>query len=161
MRLCRPNATHDSAKIEWLSLADTPQAWELPQRTKDEDSCLVEIHHSYERPNMQNSRDRWKQNPHHQGLQQPAPYSQDWVGHLPAFLIFAPCCHLRTNESMLECSSLSHVRLSATPCSPPGSSVHGIFQARTLEWVAISFSRASHRPQKLNPGLLHCRQILY
>ena len=26
-------------------------------------------------------------------------------------------------------------------CSPPGSSVHGIFQARRLEWVAISFSR--------------------
>ena len=25
-------------------------------------------------------------------------------------------------------------------CSPPGSSVHGIFQARILEWVAISFS---------------------
>ena len=28
-------------------------------------------------------------------------------------------------------------------CSPPGSSVHGIFQARVLETVAISFSRAS------------------
>ena len=28
-------------------------------------------------------------------------------------------------------------------CSPPGSSVHGILQARTLEWGAISFSRAS------------------
>ena len=27
-------------------------------------------------------------------------------------------------------------------CSPPGSSVHGIFQARRLEWVAISFSRS-------------------
>jgi len=26
-------------------------------------------------------------------------------------------------------------------CSPPGSSVHGIFQARILEWVAVSFSR--------------------
>ena len=25
-------------------------------------------------------------------------------------------------------------------CSPPGSSVHGIFQARILEWVAISYS---------------------
>jgi len=25
-------------------------------------------------------------------------------------------------------------------CSPPGSSVHGLFQARILEWVAISFS---------------------
>ena len=28
-------------------------------------------------------------------------------------------------------------------CSPPGSSVHGILQARILEWVAISFSRES------------------
>ena len=25
-------------------------------------------------------------------------------------------------------------------CNPPGSSVHGIFQARVLEWVAIAFS---------------------
>ena len=30
-----------------------------------------------------------------------------------------------------------------TDCSPPGPSVHGIFQARTLEWVAISFPRGS------------------
>ena len=28
-------------------------------------------------------------------------------------------------------------------CSPPGSSVHGIFQARVLEWVAIAFSTSS------------------
>ena len=28
-------------------------------------------------------------------------------------------------------------------CSLPGSSVHGVFQARILEWVAISFSRGS------------------
>ena len=31
--------------------------------------------------------------------------------------------------------------------SPPGSSVHGILQARVLEWVAISFSRASSWPR--------------
>ena len=31
-------------------------------------------------------------------------------------------------------------------CSPPGSSVHGILQARILEWVAISSSRGSSRP---------------
>ena len=31
-------------------------------------------------------------------------------------------------------------------CSPPGSSVHGIFQARVLAWLAISFSRGSSRP---------------
>ena len=32
-------------------------------------------------------------------------------------------------------------------CSPPGSSVHGILQAKILEWVAISFSRASSPPR--------------
>ena len=32
-------------------------------------------------------------------------------------------------------------------CSLPGSSVHGILQARMLEWVAISFSRRSSRPR--------------
>ena len=31
--------------------------------------------------------------------------------------------------------------------SPPGSSVHGIFQARILEWVAMSSSRGSSRPR--------------
>ena len=32
-------------------------------------------------------------------------------------------------------------------CSLPGSSIHGIFQARVLEWVAISYSRGSSRPR--------------
>ena len=32
-------------------------------------------------------------------------------------------------------------------CSPPGSSVHGILQARILEWVAISLSRGSSWPR--------------
>ena len=32
-------------------------------------------------------------------------------------------------------------------CSPPGSSVHGNFQARILEWVAVSFSRGSSHPK--------------
>ena len=31
--------------------------------------------------------------------------------------------------------------------SPSGSSVHGILQTRVLEWVAISFSRASSQPR--------------
>ena len=45
----------------------------------------------------------------------------------------------------------SYIALSCTTlcdpmdCSLPGSSVHGIFQARVLEWVAISFSRGSSR----------------
>ena len=32
-------------------------------------------------------------------------------------------------------------------CSPLGSSIHGILQARVLEWAAISFSRRSSRPR--------------
>ena len=32
-------------------------------------------------------------------------------------------------------------------CSPPGTSIHGIFQARVLEWVAISFSRGCCWPR--------------
>ena len=43
--------------------------------------------------------------------------------------------------------SLSHV-WSCNPmdCSPPASSVHRIFQARILEWIAISFSRGCSWP---------------
>ena len=40
-------------------------------------------------------------------------------------------------------------------CSPPGSSVHGIFWARILERVAISYSRGIFLIQGLNLGLLH------
>ena len=46
-------------------------------------------------------------------------------------------------------------------CSLPGFSVHGILQARILEWVAIPFSRGIFPTQGSNPGLPHCRQILY
>ena len=48
-------------------------------------------------------------------------------------------------------TSVSHAGV-PTPCDPmdcslPGSFVHGILQARILEWVAISFSRGSSRPR--------------
>ena len=39
--------------------------------------------------------------------------------------------------------------------------VHGILQARILEWVAFPFSRGIFPTQGLNPGFLHCRRILY
>ena len=47
---------------------------------------------------------------------------------------------------------LSHVQLFLTPWT--GSSVHGIFQARTLEWVANSFSRGSSLPRVQTLGLM-------
>ena len=45
-------------------------------------------------------------------------------------------------------------------CSPPDSSVHGILQARILEWVPCSSPGDLPNPG-LNPGLMHCRWILY
>ena len=36
-------------------------------------------------------------------------------------------------------------------CSPPGSSIHGIFQARVLEWGAIAFSASRTNTQKRCP----------
>ena len=62
--------------------------------------------------------------------------------------------------------SLSRVRLSdPMDCSPPGSSIHGIFQARVLEWGAIAFSdngynqslNFSHSSESKSP--LNCKVI--
>ena len=49
-------------------------------------------------------------------------------------------------------------------CRPPGSSVHGIFQAIILEWVAISYSRGSSQPRDWTyVSSISClsRRILY
>ena len=46
-------------------------------------------------------------------------------------------------------------------CSTPGSSVHGVSQARILEWVFCLLLQGIFLTQWLNLGLLHCRQILY
>ena len=47
------------------------------------------------------------------------------------------CMKVKTESEVVQsCSTLSN----PMDCSPPGSSVHGIFQARVLEWGAIAFS---------------------
>ena len=52
-----------------------------------------------------------------------------------------------TSESESEVAQSCPTLCDPMDCSPPGSSVHGIFQARILEWVAISFSRGSSPPR--------------
>ena len=47
----------------------------------------------------------------------------------------------------LVLSALSSLRHHTMDCSPPGSSVPGIFQAKILEWVSISCSRGSFWPR--------------
>ena len=56
--------------------------------------------------------------------------------------------------SVLHAKSLQLCLTLCNPmdCSPPGSSVHGHLQARTLEWVAVSSSRGSPRPREQNHG---------
>ena len=48
---------------------------------------------------------------------------------------------------LVVCCSVVSDSMWPVDCSPPGSSVHGILQARILEWVAISFSRGSSWPR--------------
>ena len=57
----------------------------------------------------------------------------DWRNHLTLLLLHRK----KESEVAQSCPTLCD----PTDCSLPGSSVHGILQARTLEWVAISFSR--------------------
>ena len=63
------------------------------------------------------------------------------------------------------CAAQSHpTTCNPMDCSPSGSSVYRIFQARILEWVAISFSRGSSQPR--DRFRISCvsgigRQILY
>ena len=71
--------------------------------------------------------------------------------------------HHSSKASILQCSAFFMVLLShpymgvitqlcptlcdSMDCNLPGSSIHGIFQARVLEWGAISFSRGSSQPR--------------
>ena len=64
----------------------------------------------------------------------------------PGFQVkdFIYCCYGQCllDKSLQSCPTL----LDSMDCSPPGSSVHGILQARILEWVALPFSRGSSWP---------------
>ena len=52
-------------------------------------------------------------------------------------------------------------QLCLTLCNPMDYTVHGILQARILEWVAVRVSRGIFPTQGWKPNLLHCRWILY
>ena len=94
-----------------------------------------------------------------------APTEHDAVIFSPVLYLYILCCLRRGVDRCKHCSkgsqvpglsqhdaiSLTAAAKSLQSCptlcnpidgSPPGSSVHGILQARTLEWAAISFSNA-------------------
>ena len=73
-----------------------------------------------------------------------------------------PLADLASTLACVWYQSLSRVQLLATPvdCSPPGSSVHGISQARILGWVAISYTGDLPNPA-IELGTPYCRWILH
>ena len=93
------------------------------------------------------------------------PYSSlcIYIWHQPNLPISRNTCSTMKSNILLasvsewSCSVVSdslrpHGQSSLTLCDPmdcslPGSSVHGIFQAIALEWIAISFPRGSSRPR--------------
>ena len=77
----------------------------------------------------------------------------------PSFLLF------RLGESEMKVKVLvAQFRLTVCnpmDCNPPDSSVHGILQARILEWVAIPFFRESSKPRDWMWVSCICKKILY
>ena len=69
--------------------------------------------------------------------------------HYQAFSFAHLIYQISNFKTVKVCSSLSHVKQFVTPCtcSSPGSSVHGILQARMLEWGAIPSSSGSSWPK--------------
>ena len=67
-----------------------------------------------------------------------------------------PCILVFVSMKSESCSVVSN------SCDPMDYTVCGILQARIQEWVAFPFSRGSPQPRdRTNPGLPHCRWILY
>ena len=76
----------------------------------------------------------------------PSVFLREHAVACPHFLHTRPplaASHVLSKKERKRVKSLSHVRLFVTPvdCSLPGSSVHGILQARVVEWGAIAFSK--------------------
>ena len=76
-------------------------------------------------------------------------------------------CTFMEDKGLRACSVISDSLWPHELYSPPGSSVHGILQARILEWVASTalgchfLLQGIFPTQRSNQHLLHWRQILY
>ena len=71
-----------------------------------------------------------------------------------SIILVCVLCAYRVTQSCLTL----HILMD---CSPPGSSVHGILQARILEWVASPSSGESYQPRDQTQVYLHYRQIFF
>ena len=74
--------------------------------------------------------------------------------------MWASICLRTCKDWVCACSVAKSCLTLCNPvdCSPPASSVCGIYQARILEWVAISSSRGIFLTQGWNPHFLHLEE---
>ena len=96
----------------------------------------------------------------------PKGYKLEWDPYRLATVSFSLPCLLGVCIISCVCMHAQSCPTLCNPmdCSPPGSSVHGISQARILEWVAISSSRGSSWPRdRTHVSCVSCigRWILY
>ena len=71
------------------------------------------------------------------------------LGKEHAKVVYCHSIYLTSMQSSVQFSSAQSCPTLCDPmdCSLPGSSIHGIFQATVLEWIAISFYRGSFQPR--------------
>ena len=69
------------------------------------------------------------------------------LGMMTSAMKLKDTCSLEESENENEVAQSCPTLCDPVDCSPPGSSIHGILQARILEWVAIFFSRGSSQPR--------------
>ena len=62
-----------------------------------------------------------------------------------SYFIYVICVTVLENDGGSLVTKLCPDSCDPVYCSPPGSFVHGVLQARILEWVAISFSSIENR----------------
>ena len=74
--------------------------------------------------------------------------------------VFQFSCCVFESESESEVAQLCLTLFDPRDCNLPGFSVHGILQARVLEWVAIFLLQGIFLTQGSNPGVPHSRQML-
>ena len=104
------------------------------------------------------SRVRLCATPERAAHQAPLPlgfYRQEHWSGLP----FPSPMHEVKSESEVAQSCLTHN--DPMDCNPPGSSIHGIFQARVLEWGAIAFSIKKVEHQRIDAFELWCWRRLF
>ena len=162
--------------MTWYSPIASASTYLLPKASLR--TCLLSSRHIYSSQHLadiiKKTTQNWAQICLAAKLAPPPGISQSWWGetsepviqslnlrdtyvHTFFFCLLAsPVTPHLPHAYLLTC--FSRVWLFATPvdCSPPGSSVQGISQARILEWVAISFSRISSSPRdQTHISLLH------